>query len=181
MKIKNILLTAMLAMLFSVSALAKPFAVTGKVVYVDDGDTVVLLAYDQMQIKVRLSSIDAPESSHTNKQTGRIGQPYSQNSSNFLSSMVKGKEVNARCFEQDRYGRNVCELFINGKSVNQEMVKQGWAWANVDAKGRYLRDKTLPSLEKSARASRSGLWAAGSPVAPWQWRDICWRQGLCKP
>ena len=164
---------------FPVVAQAGAFDVNGKVVYVDDGDTVVLLVDGQMQLKVRLSSIDAPESSHTNKQTGRIGQPYSKNSGNFLASMVKEKLVRARCFEQDRYGRNVCELFVNGKSVNQEMVKQGWAWANVDAKGRYLRDKTLPSLEQSARASRSGLWAGGSPVPPWEWRDTCWKKSFC--
>lgn len=163
------------------STWAKPLDVNGVVVYVDDGDTVVLLVDGRTQMKVRLSSIDAPESSHTKKQTGRVGQPYSDNAGKYLASMVKGKHVDAHCFETDRYGRDVCEIFIDGRSVNQELVKQGWAWANIAAKGRYLRDKSLPELESKARAGHVGLWAGASPVAPWEWRDRCWRNGQCAP
>ncbi len=151
----------------------------GKVVYVDDGDTVIVLVDGKTQEKIRLSSIDAPESSHTNKEKGRIGQPHSNNSGQYLASLIKGKNVDLNCFELDRYGRNVCELFIDGKSVNKEMVKQGWAWANVAAGGRYLRDKTLTGLEAQARANHFGLWAGSNPVAPWEWRDACWKQGQC--
>jgi endonuclease YncB( thermonuclease family) len=151
----------------------------GKVVYVDDGDTVIVLVDGKTQEKVRLSSIDAPESSHTNKEKGRIGQPYSNNSGQYLASLIKGKNVELSCFEPDRYGRNVCEVFFDGKSVNKEMVKQGWAWANMSGGGRYLRDKSLPGLEAQARANRSGLWAGTNPVAPWEWRDTCWKQGRC--
>ena len=163
----------------AVSAWSNPFDASGKVVYVDDGDTVVLLVDGKNQMKIRLSSIDAPESSHTNKQVGRIGQPYSDNSGRYLASLVKGKTVDAHCFEADRYGRDVCELFVDGHSVNKEMVKQGWAWANVSAQGRYLRDKSLTSTESTARASHAGLWAGLNPVAPWAWRDVCWKQGKC--
>lgn len=145
----------------------------------DDGDTVVMLVDGRAQMKIRLSSIDAPESSHTNKQVGRIGQPYSDNSGKHLAALVKGKNVDAHCFEADRFGRDVCELFVDGRSVNKEMVKLGWAWANVAAQGRYLRDKSLLSTEATARASHAGLWAGLNPVAPWEWRDVCWKQGKC--
>lgn len=161
------------------SAWSSPFDASGKVVYVDDGDTVVMLVDGRTQMKIRLSSIDAPESSHTNKQVGRIGQPYSDNSGRYLASIVKGKNVDAHCFEADRYGRAVCELFVDGQSVNREMVKLGWAWANVAAQGRYLRDKSLLYTEATARASHAGLWAGLNPVAPWAWRDVCWKQGKC--
>jgi len=165
--------------LLSFTVQSKPFDVTGRVVYVDDGDTLVLLVNEQTQMKVRLSSIDAPESSHTNKQTGRVGQPYSDNSTRYLASMVKGKGVNAHCFESDRYDRNVCELFVNGYSVNREMVKHGWAWANVSAQGRYLRDKSLLASQSDAQSRRLGLWGGNRPVEPWMWRDVCWKQGQC--
>jgi endonuclease YncB( thermonuclease family) len=180
----SIHITRALALTLFASALAAStwatsFETSGKVVYVDDGDTVVLLVDGLTQKRIRLSSIDAPESAHTDKQTGRVGQPYSANSGQYLASLVKGKNVEAHCFEADRYGRDVCELFVGGKSVNNEMVKQGWAWANVAAHGRYLRDKGLPSLEANARASRAGLWAGQNPVPPWEWRDACWKQGQC--
>lgn len=171
--------TALLASVLATSAWSKPYDATGKVVYVDDGDTLVLLVAGRTQMKIRLSSIDAPESSHTNKGTGRIGQPYSDNSGKYLTSLVKGKQVDAHCFEADLYERDVCELFVNGRSVNKEMVAQGWAWANTAAHGRYLRDKTLPDLEAKARSKHTGLWVGINPVAPWEWRDACWKQGKC--
>jgi micrococcal nuclease len=161
------------------AASASPFEVHGKVVYVDDGDTVVMLVDGRSHMKVRLSSIDAPETSHTKKEAGRIGQPFSNNSAKYLATLVKGREVAARCFETDRYGRDVCELFVDGRSVNKAMVEQGWAWANRAAHGRYLRDRSLASTEAAARASGSGLWAGVNPVAPWEWRDVCWKQGKC--
>lgn len=179
LKTTRFLALTMFVSALAVSAWSKPFDASGRVVYVDDGDTLVLLVDGRTQMKIRLSSIDAPESSHTNKQTGRVGQPYSDNSGKYLASMVKGKTVDAHCFEADRYGRDVCELFVDGRSVNREMVKQGWAWANVAAQGRYLRDKSLPSMEATARVSHAGLWAGLNPVAPWEWRDVCWRQGQC--
>lgn len=164
---------------FAVSAWS--YDVTGTVVYVADGDTVVLLVDGQRQMTIRLSSIDAPESSHANRETGRIGQPYSDNSGKYLKALVKGKRVQAHCFEADKYGRDVCELFVEGRSVNREMVIRGWAWSNVSARGRYLRDKSLPDLEAKARSSHAGLWAGSNPVEPWEWRDRCWTQGKCRP
>lgn len=152
----------------------------GKVVYVDDGDTVILLTHEMQQTKIRLASIDAPESSHTNKQRGRVGQPYANNAQHFLADLVKGQEVSAKCFEQDRYGRSVCEIFKDGRSVNAQLVSSGWAWANQASKGRYLRDKSLVDLERQARAARVGLWAGANPVAPWEWRKTCWEGGDCR-
>lgn len=106
--------TATLAMVAS----AKPVRQTGEVIHVDDGDTVVLLVAGNQQVRVRLSSIDAPEASHTKKDKGRIGQPYAENAKRYLASLVKGQTVDGNCFEQDRYGRLVCELFANGYSVS---------------------------------------------------------------
>ena len=154
---------------------------TGKVIYVEDGDTISLLVDSRIQMKVRLASIDAPESSHTNKEYGRIGQPYSAMATKFLADAVKGKIVNATCYGIDnpRYNREICELFLNGVSINQLLVSQGWAWANVSNRGRYLRDKALPAMEASARANHLGLWAGANPVPPWEWRSLCWKDNVC--
>lgn len=156
-----------------------PTSVPGKVVHVDDGDTVVLLTPEKLQVKIRLSSIDAPESDHTGKQRGRVGQPYSENSKRFLASLVKGASVDARCFEEDRYGRSVCELFLGDQSVNARMVGEGWAWAYESSGGRYLRDKSLLALQADAKAARRGLWAGAKPIPPWEWRKSCWQDDIC--
>jgi micrococcal nuclease len=151
----------------------------GRIVYVDDGDTVVALTASNEQVKVRLASIDAPESSHTNKEAGRVGQPFAEGSKRFLESLVKGKVVDLKCPDTDRYGRAVCDLLVDGESVDREMVRQGWAWANEAANGRYLRDSQMPGLESAARREHRGLWAGANPVAPWEWRKKCWEQGVC--
>ncbi|MEJ6002755.1 thermonuclease family protein [Paucibacter soli] len=151
----------------------------GKVVYVDDGDTVIVLTASNEQVKVRLASIDAPESSHTNKETGRIGQPFNEPATRFLSALVKGKMVSASCPDHDRYGRQVCDLTVDGINVNAELVRNGWAWANTAANGRYLRDKTFLRLQEEAQARRIGLWAGARPIPPWEWRSECWQKNNC--
>lgn len=173
---------SLIGALAAAQAYAAPRAVQslqGQVVFVDDGDTVVLLTESHQQVKIRLASIDAPESSHTNKEKGRIGQPYSSNSKQFLESLVKGKRVDAQCPDTDRYGRMVCFLTADGRAVNAEMVRSGWAWANTASNGRYLRDKGMLQMQEAARQAKIGLWAGSAPVAPWEWRKQCWEQGVC--
>lgn len=158
---------------------AAGYELRGKVVYVDDGDTVVLLSAGNVQEKIRLSSIDAPETAHTSHETGRLGQPFSDRSRVYLAGLVKGKSVTARCAERDQYGRNVCDILVEGISANREMVAAGMAWANRAAHGRYLRDPEVLRLEQQARARRMGLWADSRPVEPWLWRTECWKRNTC--
>lgn len=171
-------LTAILILLLPACVFASQ-AVHGKVIHVDDGDTVILMLPDFTKINVRLSSIDAPESSHTNKETGRVGQPYSANSTQNLKTLVNGKDVDATCFDTDRYGRSVCEIFVGRVSANQEQVRNGFAWANTSNNGRYLRDKSLVAMEAQARSAKAGLWAEKAPIEPWAWRSECWKGGTC--
>lgn len=109
---------------------------------------------------------------------GQPGQPFSVQSTKWLTQQVQGKSVSVRCLDEDRYGRQVCDLFLRGEHVNRELVRAGFAWANT-ASARYLRDKTILDVQREAQAQRRGLWADGQPVAPWKWRKECWRGGLC--
>jgi endonuclease YncB( thermonuclease family) len=83
------------------------------------------------------------------------------------------------CFEKDHYDRHICDIPINGTTANRLQVEQGYAWANQQAKGKYLRDKSLPDLEKSARQKKLGLWAEPGAMAPWAWRVECWKNKKC--
>jgi micrococcal nuclease len=177
MKLKHHLIAAVMTL--TAPAWSATFDVEGRVVFVDDGDTVVILTADHKQLKIRMASIDAPEGNHENHQAGRIGQPYAANATQHLAELIKGRTVQAHCYELDRYSRSVCDLAVDGRSVNQEMVRAGWAWANMSANGRYLRDKSLLTLEAKARADHAGLWAGRNPVEPWAWRDVCWKLAQC--
>ena len=158
----------------------KGFVLSGKVIQVDDGDTYTLLLEDRSKVKVRMASIDAPESSHSAQDRGKPGQPYSQGARRRLMELIQLKQIEARCYESDQYGRAVCDTFVDGEAVNRTMVAEGWAWANRSSKSRYLRDKSLVGLEATARSSGLGLWRGQNPVEPWVWRTQCWKERSCE-
>lgn len=171
---------SLFAALAAVSCSASADVLQGKVIYVDDGDTAVVIDSGNQKHKIRLANIDAPETSHTKSTSGRIGQPFSDASRRSLDELIKGKLVTANCFEIDRYERQVCDILLDGRSVSTEQVRRGFAWANQSSGGRYLRDKTLMVVEGQARAAGLGLWAEAKPVPPWEWRKECWGKGYCE-
>ena len=133
---------------------------SGRVVGVHDGDTLTVLTAGNVQIKVRLVEIDAPE----------IKQPFGQQSKQALSALVFGKDVEIRATGKDRYGRALGRMFVGRTDVNLAMVKAGMAW-RFD---KYSKNAAFQRAEEEARAAKRGLWRDPSPVPPWDWRK---RQG----
>lgn len=117
-------------------------------------------------MKVRLSEIDAPER----------GQEFSQKSTEALADLVFGKEVRVVTHGEDRYGRTIGDVFVGQINVNEKLVEDGWAWNFL----KYSKSERLVDLEKQARASKRGLWAGKSPVAPWDYRAEEARKGIEK-
>lgn len=74
-------ISLLLILLYPCSTTAE--TLTGKVVRIVDGDTVVLLDATLTQNKIRLSGIDAPEAK----------QPFGQKSKENLSHLVVGQSV----------------------------------------------------------------------------------------
>jgi endonuclease YncB( thermonuclease family) len=155
---------------------AGQYALTGKVVQVSDGDTINLLV-DKTQHRIRLASIDAPETSHG---SDRPGQPFGEASRKNLADYVAGKNLTLTCYEKDHYGRDVCDVPANGTTANRLQVQDGMAWANQQAKGKFLRDKALVGVQNDAQKKKLGLWAEPGAVAPWEWRVVCWQNKKCK-
>lgn len=126
------------------------------VVSVHDGDTVLCLDGDNVQRKVRLVGIDAPE----------IGQPFGTKSRDGLRALVLRKSVLVHEHGEDRYGRTLGSLEIDGGDVALLMLSSGLAWQFT----RYSDDEVLAAAEAEARAAKRGLWADREPVPPWDWR-----------
>lgn len=128
----------------------------GKIIGITDGDTVRMLLNGK-SVKIRLSSIDAPE----------ISQDFGQRSKQFLSHLVFHKRVLLVTHGKDRYGRVLGELLLpEGINVNEEMVKKGFAWHYR----KYSDDQRLQEFEKEARTKRLGIWQQKHPVPPWEFR-----------
>jgi len=156
------------------------YTLHGRVLKVYDGDTFTLQAGARRQ-RIRMASIDAPEMAQAER--GRKGQAHARAASTALRTMLAERTLTLACFETDSFGRHVCDAPLakpqdGARTANQRMVALGLAWANRQ-QARFLRDPSLIALEAHARKEKRGLWKERKPVAPWVWREQCWRRKQC--
>jgi micrococcal nuclease len=147
------LLCGLIVVFFSLPAMAGHY--TAKVIWVMDGDTVLVLKAGR-KIKIRLADIDAPEKD----------QDYGTASRDSLIGMVLHKDVHVDTLAVDKYGRTVALLQVAGLKVNEEQVKRGMAWEY----SHYHSDRHYIALQQEAQQAGRGLWTQPNPTPPWVWR-----------
>lgn len=130
--------------------------ITGRCVGVHDGDSITVLGSGNVQLKVRLDGIDAPE----------LKQPFSVVSKEALAGMVFGKKLVLYVTGKDRYKRTMAVVMVEGVNVNLELVRRGLAWRYEQ----YSKDAALLAAQNEARIARRGLWIDANAMAPWTWR-----------
>ena len=130
--------------------------ITGKVVSITDGDTLIVRESPTKSVTVRLVHIDAPEK----------GQAFGTRARQKLSELAYGKEAEVIGISKDRYGRTLGDVIVEGRSINLEMVRQGMAWAYVD----FSPPAEYAIEQESAKKKGQGLWADREPVPPWEFR-----------
>lgn len=143
------------------SCMALAESIRGVVINVIDGDTVTLLEKtpDKKQTyRIRLVGIDTPER----------GQEGYEGARECLKKLVWGETVTVRYTGEDRYGRILGEVWYGKIFVNEELVREGWAWIYKN----FSASRKLSSYESEARKARKGLWAAPNPVPPWEWKAM---------
>jgi endonuclease YncB( thermonuclease family) len=141
---------------------ARAEVLEGRVVAVTDGNTLTLLDGSRHQHKIRLAGIDAPE----------LSQPYGSRSRLRLSNLAFGRDARADCDNVDRFGRNVCTVYVHGRDVARAQLEAGLAWCSRKYVNEQLsRDATKYEMAQDrAAADRVGLWKDENPVPPWEWR-----------
>jgi endonuclease YncB( thermonuclease family) len=134
----------------------------GRVVGIADGDTVTVLDSANTQYKIRLMGIDAPEKK----------QAYGNRSKVALSDLMFNKQVSVEYTKQDKYGRTLGKITVDGIDANLEQVKTGMAWHYKKYQNEQSVDDRLiyAQAEEQARSARLGLWQDTEPTAPWVWR-----------
>lgn len=137
--------------IFNITALAIANDIRGKVVFVDDGDTIIIVSESGKQ-RVRLSNIDAPEST----------QEYGSEAKDVLKRLVLNERVDVDYNESDKYGRIIGTVYLDGNNVNYFMVYNGHAWAYR----KYLTDVNYLAAEDHAKKRKLGLWKSDSPIQP---------------
>ncbi len=135
---------------------------TGRVVRVVDGDTLVVLDATHTQHKVRLAGIDCPERK----------QPWSTKAKQALSDYVFDREITVDWGKRDRYKRIVGKILDGQRDVNLALVRDGMCWwYRKYGDEQTLVDRELyADAEDGARRERRGLWSDPEPVPPWEWR-----------
>jgi endonuclease YncB( thermonuclease family) len=127
-----------------------------------DGDT---LAIRGEQTRIRLYGVDAPEGKQTcNDEKGKRYLCGSRAADALATLIGRNGRVSCQEEDRDRYGRVVAVCHANGRDINGELIRQGWAVEYGQySNGRYSDEET------EARQAKRGLWA-GTFVKPWDWR-----------
>jgi len=151
---KRIILILLLFLLPAL-CLAQRFSV--KVVGISDGDTFTCINSDNLQLKVRIYGIDAPEKK----------QAFGNKSKEYLSSLIFGKVITINVQSLDSWGRYIAYVYtLDGDDVSLLMLKAGMAWHFV----KYDNTLAYSNAELDARKFKRGLWYDKAPLAPWDFR-----------
>lgn len=129
----------------------------GRVVKVSDGDTLTVLDAHRQEHKIRLDTIDAPESK----------QDFGQKAKQALNAWVAQKDVEVRYTKRDQYGRILGTVLLNGADINLHLVREGYAWIYLNKTKKQVYQQALQVAQREKR----GLWGdSKKPQPPWEWR-----------
>lgn len=106
--------------------------------------------------RVRLRGIDAPENS----------MPFGPEAKAMLQSLVDGQSLHLLVYVVDQYGRLVADAYSHGAFIQEIVLKNGGCWHYVA----YDKRQEFATWEAEARSRRLGLWEAGNPTKPWEYR-----------
>ena len=143
------------------------FSAQYKCTRVTDGDTITV-TQNGFKSTIRLVGIDAPEKSRKKHEPG---QPFSQASTKYLAGMVLNKNVDIISYGNDRYGRTLGVVYVDGKNVNLEMVKAGLAEVYRGKPAKGFDNGPYWDAEKKAQEAAIGMWSLGDKyISPKDWR-----------
>jgi endonuclease YncB( thermonuclease family) len=89
-----------------------------------------------------------------------------------LRQDVLSQAVTVDTTKQDKYGRFVGKVLIEGEDVNLKQVSRGLAWVYTDyIKELAADDRELyRAAESAANDAHIGLWQDELPAPPWEYR-----------
>ena len=109
-----------------------PIIFEGRVVGVQDGDTITVLDSSNANHRIRLLGIDAPEK----------GQPFGSRSGENLSEAIFNRVVTIEWSKHDRYGRIVGKVVLGGQDICLEQIKMGMAWHGITSTIKTIKLET---------------------------------------
>lgn len=107
-----------------------PPIVGGRVIKVYDGDTITIVSKvpnlknsELFKFSIRLGGIDAPEIRGKSTEEKEMAIE----ARDVLSERIFGREVVLKNVRIEKYGRLLCDVYLEGTNLNQWMVEQRYA------------------------------------------------------
>ena len=151
----------LLVILLFFSSVAVAEVLLGTVIAVHDGDTITLRTETNKK-KIRLAGIDAPE----------LKQPYGVESQSALREAVFDKVILVETSRNDKYGRAIGKVILDGQDINLKQIQSGGAWVyRAYLKELPKEDRAIYlEAEAKSKAIPVGLWRELDATEPWIWR-----------
>lgn len=158
------------AVLAGLAVPAGAAVISGRIVAVNDGDTLTIESEAHSQSSVRLLAADAPARA----------QDFGERATANLSAMAFHRLAQADCPKLGRDGTPLCRVVVEGQDLGLEQIRAGMAWwyrpdgsqQSPDERAEYER------AEFQAKLRRYGLWNSKNPVPPWDWGRVPARSPL---
>jgi endonuclease YncB( thermonuclease family) len=129
-----------------------------------DGDSLMIASTKPGQeTEIRLHGIDAPEYRQTCLDEKDREWACGNEAARFLRNLVVDRRVDCRLVDHDRYGRTVADCRVGETSLNDEMLRAGYAIVYRAVSVRQA------SLEREASVAKRGIWR-GRFERPEAWR-----------
>nr|WP_283108082.1 thermonuclease family protein [Bacillus methanolicus] len=122
-----------------------------------DGDT-IKVNYKGKEETVRYLLVDTPES----KKPGTCIQPYAKMAAERNRQLVNSGQLSLEFdngSERDKYGRLLAYVFVNGKSVQEELLKEGYARVAYIYDPPYKYLSKFENDEKIAQNKHLNIWS----------------------
>jgi endonuclease YncB( thermonuclease family) len=89
--------------------------------------------------------------------------PCGRTSAEWLKEHLKGRQIECVGHARDRYQRLLGICYVGGESINERLVREGWALNFRRYSSEYVQ------AEADAKRAGAGLWR-GEFTPPWEWR-----------
>lgn len=114
-----------------------------KVYMIPDGDTIIL---EQNKQTVRLFGLDAPE----------LSLCFGQESQARLTELLKKHKVQIKEPVVDRFGRVVALVYVDGKLINEVMIREGFAAYRSEPGS---EKETMKAAHEYAKENKIGIYS----------------------
>ncbi len=131
--------------------------IEGTVIAVNSGETITVVDKNNQKYEIRLGGIDAPEPE----------QDFGGQAKENLAALILNKSVSVNLQRIEDNGVMVGKVLFEGRNINLEQIKAGFAWHNKDNANLQTEEdrQFYAEAENAAKTEKIGLWSNVNPVS----------------